>query len=335
MPFPDWYYSIMTKRHRLIFPALLLIFIALFPLGIRAETVNASPALSSPYDLIDAINTVRAANGLSTLAPNSILMTIAQAQSDYQASIGTYTHLDAYGRRPFQRALDAGYSVAGNITTANGWFGEIVFNGTSVDEAIQWWMNSTEHRNVILSSMYQDIGAGVTSSGDYYYFTVDCGLSTGATSNSSGSSSSGSSSGSQATTTWIPSTPNPDGSIIHIVQPGDTTLAIAIAYGINWSDLLRINNLTDKSIIFPGDEIIISPAFTPTPTQPTLTPTPRDTITPWPTATPGELPTLTPSPTRASNMPLSAAGEAVGAIIVTALILAALFTLIGRKPKGQ
>jgi hypothetical protein len=40
-------------------------------------------------------------------------MGIAQTQAEYMASIGvSNTHVDAYGRRPYQRALDAGYAVA-------------------------------------------------------------------------------------------------------------------------------------------------------------------------------------------------------------------------------
>jgi LysM repeat protein len=331
------YYSIMVKRIRLIVPVLLLLLVSLVPAGIRAETADYSPAFSSPYDLIAAVNAVRASHGLPAYSPNSILMTIAQAQSDYAASGAGITHIDALGRRPFQRALDAGYPVAGDLSQG-GWFSEniVTGNGMTVDGAIDWWMGSAPHTATILSSVLQDIGAGISTSGNMVYYVIDCGLTTGAASGSTGSSGSSGSpgtSGSSGTTPAIPNTPNADGSIIHIVQPGDQLLAIAILYGINYSDLLKMNSLTASSIIFPGQKIIIRPAYTPTPTQPTLTPTPRFTITPWPTSSPGEIPTLQPTATRPSHLPVPVAGEAVGAIVITALILAALFTLIGRKPQ--
>lgn len=38
--------------------------------------------------------------------------------------------------------------------------------------------------------------------------------------------------------------PQPDGSIIHVVQPGDTISGISIAYGVTEAQLLELNNLT-------------------------------------------------------------------------------------------
>ncbi len=52
-------------------------------------------------------------------------------------------------------------------------------------------------------------------------------------------------------------TPNPDGSIIHVVQSGQTLWNIAAAYQIDLQKLLSQNNLTKDSVIFPGDKILI------------------------------------------------------------------------------
>lgn len=39
-------------------------------------------------------------------------------------------------------------------------------------------------------------------------------------------------------------TPQADGSIIHVVQPGDTISGIAIAYGVTQAEIMRLNDLT-------------------------------------------------------------------------------------------
>lgn len=87
------------------------------------------------------------------------------------------------------------------------------------------------------------------------------------------------------------STPQPDGSIIHIVQQGQALLHIASAYGVELSELLGLNGLTPTSVIFPGDELIIKLAeATPTPTLTrlvtTATATSKASATARPTWTP-------------------------------------------------
>jgi len=86
----------------------------------------------------------------------------------------------------------------------------------------------------------------------------------------------------------VTSTLNPDGSIIHIVQQGQTLYGIATIYDIAIQDMLALNNLTLDAILLPGDKIVIKPAE-PTPViMPTLTSTlstPKATKTPIPSIT--------------------------------------------------
>ncbi len=50
----------------------------------------------------------------------------------------------------------------------------------------------------------------------------------------------------------------PDGSIIHVVQPNDTINMIAVAYRVSAKDIIRRNNLGNRgNLIFPGQEIVI------------------------------------------------------------------------------
>jgi LysM repeat protein len=51
-----------------------------------------------------------------------------------------------------------------------------------------------------------------------------------------------------------------DGSIIHIVQAGDTIDGIAMVYGVTRQELIDLNDLEDPRMILIGDEIIVREA---------------------------------------------------------------------------
>lgn len=84
-----------------------------------------------------------------------------------------------------------------------------------------------------------------------------------------------------------------DGSIVHVVQAGDTLDSIAFAYGVTRADLLALNNITDPRIIQIGQEIIVR-----APVQPTPTPTEEGaTAEPVPTdPPPAEVLNAAPAP---------------------------------------
>lgn len=96
----------------------------------------------------------------------------------------------------------------------------------------------------------------------------------------------------------LTATPNPDGSVVHEVQPGQAPWSIAVAYGVTLQELYQLNQLSEGAIIRPGDKLLIRPA-PPTPTatltrepSPTLPPT---SIRPSATPTPPRDPTATAS----------------------------------------
>jgi uncharacterized protein YkwD len=321
---------------RKVVPILLIILFAL-TISIAPRTALANsielPKISTPSELIDAVNALRASRGLSPYTPNSILMGIAQKQADYILRSGIGTHISADGLRPFQRALQAGYAVAGDISNGSpGWFAENIVGGPDMtaEEAVNIWTQDDPHLNTMIASNFQDIGAGVAVSGNTFYYLIDCGLSAGGTP--------------RAFTpppsyippqpTMIPNTPNADGSITYIVKPGDTTLGIALAYGLSLDELLKINGLTAKSVIYPNQKIIIRTGFTPSPTQPTSTPTGLPTITAWPTSTPTSTKTPDPpTPTASPGIPEATARDAVLGIVLGALVLAAVLVLLSRNRK--
>lgn len=248
--------------------------------------------LPSPYDLINEVNALRTSNGLSPYTINQTLMNVAQAHTDYQASIGFVTHYGADGSRPFQRALAAGYPVAGDISLG-GFFSENITAGTnlSVYEAVLSWQQDAPHLTTMLSSIHQDIGAGVTNSGDWIYYTIDVGLSTENLNSSTPMITSETNSFSQVIINpLLTSTPNPSGSIIHTVKLGETIWVISQIYKVSEIDIIQMNNLPND-LIYVGDQLLIREGFTETPTLPTYT----LTTTPTDTSTATKSPTMTPT----------------------------------------
>jgi uncharacterized protein YkwD len=323
------YNCIMHKPIRLIY-ILALIFVSLSsPQPTRALSPVQAPAFSTGSELIAAVNALRATYGLAPYQANSILMGVAQSHADYLISIGTMTHISANGMSPYQRALAAGYLVAGDLGLG-GWYSENITGGIgqTAQEAVQVWAGDDPHKNTMLSGTLQDVGAGVGISGNTYYYVLDAGLSTGGTPVAYTPPAPLH----PSTPTIVPNTPNADGTIIHIVQQGDTLGSLSMAYDVPLGDILILNGLTVKSTIYVGQKIIMRKAYTPTSTQPTSTPTTIPTITPWPTSTlTATSTTVPPTPTPSPGLPISAAGGAVVAIMVSALILAALIALLGRK----
>jgi LysM repeat protein len=101
----------------------------------------------------------------------------------------------------------------------------------------------------------------------------------------------------------VVSTPMPDGTVKHIVGAGQSLWAIADAYQITIEYLLELNELEPDAIVVIGDELIISPPYTPTSTpigEASSTPPPRYSHTPdsgTPQGTTKSFSPATPEPT--------------------------------------
>jgi LysM repeat protein len=223
---------------------------------------------SSAIDVITQINSYRTQNGLPAYQIHQDLMTIAQAQSDHQAAIGSVTHTGPGGTSPRERAQAVGYGGGGTI-----WISEIIYGGShaTTATAMSWWKNSQVHNQAMLSSRYQEIGAGVAASGDGVYFTAVMAVVAGGSSDGDGGSSSSlDTADSPPANPVVPvavAEPRADGSVVHEVQVGQTLWSIAAVYGVPLKTLTSLNNLSESEMIFPGQEILIQPPHTPTPTR--------------------------------------------------------------------
>jgi len=304
---------------------------------------GGSPANSTGYDLVGAVNALRASNGLPLYNVNSTLMTIAQNQADYLLSTGGANgHIGPGGTLPYQRALNAGYSVAGSIPP--GLFSENWDENSSIQGAITAWQGDSAHRIALYSTNLFDIGGGVASGNGMNYYVIDTGASTGSKSPSSSTSNSTSSassssvasgtavSQSQVIPAAIVSTPDEAGKVYHVVQPGQALWQIAIAYKVKINDIMSLNHLA-SNVIYPGQKLLILQTGTATPISPTPRPTlDLATFTPLPTL---EILTETATSTAtATPVPIvQERGEVpvVGGIILAALIAAGLFAWISRQ----
>ncbi len=326
----------MTQRIRLIF--LISIFALLIaPSRVAAVQAQApaAPHFATAYELIDAVNRYRGQNGLPAYSISSILMGTAQAQASYNAATGVSSHIGPGGTTYPQRLTAAGYSFVfkseNHLSTspnATGW--EIVNNS--------WWADS-DHQHTMLSPDLCEVGAGVSVSGVLAYYVLDAACpsgssGTGGTTPVPGATSVTGGGGVATLATVIPNTPKPDGSVSHLVRPGETLWSIAIAYQTTIAELKVINNLTSDDI-YPGDTLQI---FLPKATQ---TPAPTSTGTPYPTATPFVFWTVTspPEPTASPIPSAPVAGGSgmviVGVIVVAALVAAGALTAAGARKRPR
>ncbi len=216
------------------------------------------------WSLIAEVNALRASYGLPPYEINNALMAAAQAQSEWQAEIGTWSHSGPDGSRPHDRAVAYGYGGGAQVYVSEN---VAMGNDLSPQQTVYELWQDAIHLETMISSNYRDIGAGVASSGDYVFYTIDVGYIAGSPGNGKPAPPGGTP-GTPAPTVMslIPiqeATPKPDGSIIHVVQWGQFLINIAKAYKIQLNDLLAMNGLTENAVIFPGDKLLIKPSNTP------------------------------------------------------------------------
>lgn len=103
----------------------------------------------------------------------------------------------------------------------------------------------------------------------------------------------------------------PDGSVVYVVQAGDTVDGIAFAFGVTRAEIMALNNITDPRLIQIGQELLIRLPSAPSPTPETtalipaldsLLATPEDQAEAAPT-TPALTPGIAPAPILAPVQP--------------------------------
>ena len=288
--------------------SILIVFAAAGLQLLPSAPVSAAPSsrpVLNASDVIAAINEYRAQYGLPAYQTNSNLMAAAQAQSDYQASIGDVTHSGPGGTRPSDRVYATGYGSGNSV-----WVSEIIFGGinATVADAVGWWKTSAIHNDTMLSPRYVEIGAGVSTAGGMVYYTAVTGYVTGSPAPEVDQEAAAEAPVEEVPLVIpvVPAEPREDGAIVHIVRTGQSLWNIAAVYDVPMEKILDLNNLTENATLQVGQEVLVaeaSGAVTPSPGEPPET----DRVTP------GTTPSLTPTIEIASSTASPTPQEVVSA----------------------
>ena len=300
------------------------LFILTLILSLSSITESAFAQGGSASELIGAVNQLRSGMGLEPYTTDSYLMGFAQSHSDYMASIGRWTHTRSDGTSAFE------YGIKENVAMGNN---------MSVQYCVYTAWSDAIHWKTMTGYSSGKIGAGVAVANGIVYYTLNVLPGESVISQPATSSVLAQQVDDQPffRPTISVATPMPNGSIIHIVQYGETLWEISQAYETPIDQILTNTGLgQDTTQVYEKQELIIRPPNDPTPTPTiTLTPTPitptptlpRPTMTPRPTFTPGPTSTPTKPPTIIHKTFSNGFNVGLGLIITSGLGLIALVYL--------
>lgn len=109
------------------------------------------------------INGWRMTNGAWPLQVNPTLVQMALDQANYVSSLpqipaGEQIHVGRFGEMPPERAVLPPYNWPSYANAANTAVGEITYVGATTAAAMNFWANSTVHRNTALNTAYREVG---------------------------------------------------------------------------------------------------------------------------------------------------------------------------------
>jgi LysM repeat protein len=257
----------MSNRSKIL---ALLLFLAPFlaQQGLAQQGPAAPSRIVYPNEVAAAVNALRTGQGLEPYQNDSGLAAYAQNHSEYQASIDSSTHVHKDG------STASGRGLLENIASGSP--------DSLTAEAIvyQIWTDGL-HRNPMVGYTSGSLGVGVAQSSSTVYVTLivrpggqqanppENSPAAGATSGAGASEpqeSENQSSSPIPPTPFQTSTPRADGSIEHVVGPGESLWSIAIAYGVHIVDLRDLNRLAaDSNTIYEGQKLLVLPAGAATP----------------------------------------------------------------------
>ena len=231
---------------------------------VLAWTTPARPAAallgSDPMAIINAVNVLRATQGLPPYVVDQGLMNYALEHSRYQASLHTATHQHSDGSNVWQHGMDE------NI--AEGMLGYL-----TPEYAVYTIWSDAIHMKTMVGYATGSVGAGVADDGADEYYTLEV------RPGNKVAPRPGAAVDPNATPTKIipivpllTVTPRGDRWIIHTVGYGQSLWAVAIAYGVKMDQLRDWNSMAAGSTdIYAGQKLyIIAPAHI----WPTLTASP-------------------------------------------------------------
>ena len=240
---------------------LMLLPILLFPPNEARAGMPLSPSSQSgevtAFDLIIAMNTLRASYGLPVLEEDPIINAVAQATAEIMAANNMSWHIgDVRGR-----LQAAGYGGGAQVwATENFAVGE----SFGIDEIMLAWSDAT-HMIPAVNPAYCNVGAGVAKAANGRTYYVLQAAYTSAKSCGEYKSAGGGSNTQPGGVTGVSqiivpvqiATPDAEGRVFHEVKAGQSFWAIAVAYKITINDLEVWNNLTRENKLQVGQKLFI------------------------------------------------------------------------------
>ncbi len=283
----------------------ILILLCALALGcICGFTSQVTGADFSAYDMVSAVNNLRAAKGVSPVQVNAILMSVAQDHSDYQASMSRSSHTGRNGGIVNDRVEASGYA-AGRQCYAGENVAVLDLRMTGMLQIIVYeiWSDAG-HYGAMVNPNYTDAGVGIASDGKSVYVTLNLAGIKEPASQSDSNAGSSDSENPEMNPDILPlftTTPKADGAVYHTVGYGQTLGTIARMYGVDMNDLAAINNI-EPDKIFAGQNLFIR-YTTPVPPTEIPTETPVSSQTSELSQTPE--PSVTFTPARTNTLAIS------------------------------
>lgn len=263
--------------------------------GLTLPVWSAPRQAPTAYEVIAAINALRASYGLDPCLVDGLLMISAQGQADYIASMPGIVdgHTGPGGTDADARALAVGFPYVDGLDINENWAS--LPESVAVETLIYDVWGDEVHMHTMLHQLGQMVGVGVASNGDQVYYVLDvaaywgdAGLTPQPTNMAYGENAATQQYVSQYIAPVIKADPKVDGSIVHKVQSGQSLWMLAEHYDVDINTLRQLNGLGTWNMIYIGQEIIIQAPSPATPTgqatevqlTPHVSPV-MDTITPF------------------------------------------------------
>jgi LysM repeat protein len=247
--------------------SVLLVLSAPFTVSLIPSKNITQAQVPNGYDLIAAVNALRANHGLPPYHVDPLLMLSAQMQADYLASQApgpVSGHVGPGGTDADARALAIGFPYVQGLDINENWAAMPV--GMSFTEIFNTVWSDAAHQHTMLHQRGQLAGAGVAIAGDTIYLILDvaaywgdAGKTPWPTSSAYGAT--GSTPGiSQYIAPVKVATPQADVSIVHQVQSGQSLWSIAIKYGVKIDAIHALNHIAPDEMIYIGQKLVVQAA---------------------------------------------------------------------------
>src|SRR4030042_5160376 len=155
---------------KILLPALMALALLFYPLSTALGAPQKAP---SAYDVIAAVNTLRASHGLPPYDVDPILMMAAQTQADYLASTPTFGsgHVGPGGTDADARAIALGFPYVQGLDINENW--GMLQEGEPIETLIFRMGGDALHMHTMLHDRGQLMGVGVAVTDEVAYIILD------------------------------------------------------------------------------------------------------------------------------------------------------------------